>query len=623
MTVRRKILIDGDILFADPKVISRIRQKNGIPIITGFTLQALLDRQSSDDEGGRNARYFLGEVGSGERTTVTMLPGGEQLVSGDKLDQGHFEGGPVYVVIRENAHLSSITARLIDVATDYGMVLITSSNQTKRYAESRGITTYLWTGPTESKSPKVQEKAPDANASQKGGVKPFLLCASPTNTADTSIAVRSRPATGSVVTTSSGRTLRLGKQISSGGEGVIYETGVPAEVCKIYHANKLTELKRRKIELMASRKIMQRGICWPSDLVLNEHKEFVGYTMPRADGKTMQTSMFVKPVLEKNFPHWTRRDLAKVCMSFLEHVRFLHSLNIIVGDINPLNFLVTKNSSELWLVDTDSFQIEAFPCPVGTVNFTAPEIQGTSYSTYLRTKEHELFAVATMLFMILHPGKPPYSQQGGGTPSDNIKAMDFPYRFTKDDQQFTGKNAPQGPWQLIWNHLPFGLREAFHKTFRLNERVSVSEWITLMKKYLYSLEKGHVSDDLFPSTFYKIRDPIEVVCDKCQSKHINSKSWVEKLKQQGRMAWCPECTQKSKLTRLANQSRREVDQLGYKASATTHARPNRPSTPPRPQTASARPAAPKPTPKPSYSRPADQPNVGMSILGFILNNFFK
>ncbi|WP_460164842.1 hypothetical protein [Pseudomonas sp. S1_G07] len=169
MTVRRKILIDGDILFADPKVISRIRQKNGIPIITGFTLQALLDRQSSDDEGGRNARYFLGEVGSGERTTVTMLPGGEQLVSGDKLDQGHFEGGPVYVVIRENAHLSSITARLIDVATDYGMVLITSSNQTKRYAESRGITTYLWTGPTESKSPKVQEKAPDANASQKGG----------------------------------------------------------------------------------------------------------------------------------------------------------------------------------------------------------------------------------------------------------------------------------------------------------------------------------------------------------------------------------------------------------------------------------------------------------------------
>jgi serine/threonine protein kinase len=620
MTVSRKILIDGDILFADPKVITRIRQKNGIPIITGFTLQTILDSRSSDNEEGRNARYFLREIGSGEKTTVAMLPGDEQLFPSDNLNQYHFEGGPVYVFNRDNAHLSSVTARLIDIATDYGMILITSNTQTKRYAESRGVTTYLWTGPIESKSPKNSQ---DVNSSKKGRIKPFLLCASPTNTADTPIAVRSRPASGSIITTSSGRTLRLGKQISSGGEGVIYETGVPDEVCKIYHANKLTELKRRKIELMASRKIIQRGICWPSDLVLNEHKEFVGYTMPRANGKTMQTSMFVKPVLEKNFPNWTRRDLAKVSMSFLEHVSFLHSLNIIVGDINPLNFLVTNNSSELWLVDTDSFQIEAFPCPVGTVNFTAPEIQGTSYSAYLRTKDHELFAVATMLFMILHPGKPPYSQQGGGTPSDNIKAMDFPYRFTKDDQQFTGKNAPQGPWQLIWNHLPFGLREAFHKTFRLNERVSVSEWITLMKKYLYSIEKGHVSDDLFPSTFYKIRDPIEIVCDKCKIKHINSKSWVEKLKQQGRLAWCPECTQKNKLTRLANQSRREADQLSFKASTTTHARTNSPSTPPRPQTASARSANPKPTQKPSNSGSADQSSVGMTILGFILNNFFK
>ncbi|RML94152.1 hypothetical protein APX70_07765, partial [Pseudomonas syringae pv. maculicola] len=64
------------------------------------------------------------------------------------------------------------------------------------------------------------------------------------------------------------------------------------------------------------------------------------------------------------------------------------------------NLLVTQDSTKLWMVDTDSFQIEGFPCPVGTVNFTAPEIQGVNYGTFMRTKEHELFAVATMLFMI-------------------------------------------------------------------------------------------------------------------------------------------------------------------------------------------------------------------------------
>ena len=103
-----------------------------------------------------------------------------------------------------------------------------------------------------------------------------------------------------------------------------------------------------------------------------------------------------------------------------------------------MNLLVTEDSTNIWMVDTDSFQIENFPCPVGTVNFTAPEIQGRKYPEFLRSKEHELFAVATMLFMLLHPGKPPYSQQGGGSPSDNIKAMDFPYRFRKDDDEYGG-----------------------------------------------------------------------------------------------------------------------------------------------------------------------------------------
>ena len=100
-------------------------------------------------------------------------------------------------------------------------------------------------------------------------------------------------------------------------------------------------------------------------------------------------------------------------------------MNIIIGDINPLNILV-KSPTEVYFVDTDSYQVENYPCPVGTIEFTPPELQGKNYETFLRSFENEYFAIATLVFMILLPGKSPYTQQGGGDPAANIRAMEFP-----------------------------------------------------------------------------------------------------------------------------------------------------------------------------------------------------
>ena len=151
--------------------------------------------------------------------------------------------------------------------------------------------------------------------------------------------------------------------------------------------------------------------------------------------------------------------------------------------------------------DTDSFQIENFPCPVGTVNFTPTEIQGKNYADFLRTVDQELFAVATMLFMILFPGKPPYSQQGGGSPAENIKSKNFPYRYFKEygkeNPEVSGKTAPQGTWQFIWANLPNAIREAFFNTFRDDKRTGVDEWTSLLVNYRNRLERGSLPNELF------------------------------------------------------------------------------------------------------------------------------
>ncbi len=300
--------------------------------------------------------------------------------------------------------------------------------------------------------------------------------------------------------------IHLNKLIGEGGEGKIYLTD-SGEACKIYLENKLTENRLEKITLMIKKNIKIIGVCWPTAIAYNTNNEFVGYLMPRAEGKPMQKCMFVKPLLEKNFQNWTRKNIVQLAICWLEIVCQLHDLDILIGDINPLNFLI-KSDKEIYFVDTDSYQIEDFPCPVGMANFTAPEIQGKKYDSFLRTPENEFFAIATQLFMILLPGKPPYSHCGGTNAIKNIKSGNFSYPLGDASTQKT----PDGPWRFIWSHFPFKTKEAFFNCFTENQkRITPIEWLDLITAYKHDLEHGYLdpsgeSNKIFPTRFKEISE---------------------------------------------------------------------------------------------------------------------
>ena len=578
-TSPQTILIDTCVLLEDPNVIARIRHRGGIPFLTSTVLEEIDFNKQGSEVINKNARSIFRELNKEPTTKLANLPNGRDLNGDDLCTRFTYENGPVFLINRDSfKSRTNNDGKIIELAKDYGMLLLTRDNGMKVRADAMGVTAVLWKGPQQSSEKNHKSQSPAGSTSRKSSpnLQPFELLSSPTTEEDKPTAVTHTPKQGDLVILGSGQNTCLGPAISAGGEGTIYQLANSNLVCKVYHSDRLTLLRRKKIELMVSRKIQRPGICWPIDIMMNDRAEFVGYVMPRASGRTVQSSMFVKPLLEKTFPGWGRKDLVNLCLAFLEHIRFLHGLNIIVGDINPLNLLVTEDSTNIWMVDTDSFQIENFPCPVGTVNFTAPEIQGRKYPEFLRSKEHELFAVATMLFMLLHPGKPPYSQQGGGSPSDNIKAMDFPYRFRKDDDEYGGKNAPHGPWQLIWSNLPYVVKEGFHHTFRENKRLSVDNWLRVMRKYQQMLTRNQTSAELFPSSV-RILDPVDVPCGKCGSVHTASQQWVDKMNQQGKQSWCPECVSRAKLERLARDSERDASQAvqqnaGKKSASTVNQR---------------------------------------------------
>lgn len=319
-----------------------------------------------------------------------------------------------------------------------------------------------------------------------------------------------------------GGAIQLCREVGSGGEGTLYETNTPY-IAKIYKKGKLTEQKKQKLDRMLSKNIRCEGICYPVGAIYNRNNQFIGYLMPKAKGRELQKSIFIKPLFFKYFPGWKKKDTVQLCITILNKIQYLHDRNIILGDINPANILVV-NPKEVYFVDTDSYQIEGYPCPVGTINYTAPEIQGKEFSTFLRSEGNENFAIATLLFMIMLPGKPPYAQQGGESAADNIRKMDFSYPLG----ELSNKKTPDGPWRFMWSHLTYKLKEDFYETFRSggkyatpSKRLSVQRWLDDFTDYLNLLESGKfgaqdkMSEELFPTRFKKNPNKEYIICKLC------------------------------------------------------------------------------------------------------------
>lgn len=373
----------------------------------------------------------------------------------------------------------------------------------------------------------------------------FRVCSQVTNISDTKLRVSEMPIEGSNVLTSKG-SIKLTKELGSGGEAIVYLTNTPY-VAKIYKNDNITKRKYEKIKLMLSKNINCSGICYPVEIIYNSKNEFVGYLMPQAKGQELQKSVFgPKPLFLKKFPDWKKRDTVELCVTILGKIKYLHDRNIIMGDINPANILVVS-PKEVYFVDTDSYQVEDFPCPVGTNNYTAPEIQRKHFSDFLRTRGNENFAVATLLFMIMLPGKPPYSQQGGEDPISNIIKMDFSYPFGDN----SNKKTPDGPWRYIWSHLTYELKEAFYNTFRKDgsyslkkNRLSVDEWLSKFRHYLELLDSGkfaqqdEMSVELFPTRHKKNPKSTYIRCKLCgqEAEENRSKNGI-----------CPDCLEKGEV----------------------------------------------------------------------------
>lgn len=293
----------------------------------------------------------------------------------------------------------------------------------------------------------------------------------------------------------------LSEKIGSGGEGDLFRFDGPGQdsMCIKVYRNGMPKMTYKKLSKMTSHpaksKFSQANICWPVAIVHDADTQSpIGYMMPLVSPNAIKVKQFFLPLhRKKSLPGLTRVDMCEFLEKWLTSLSILQEHNILVGDINEQNVLVDPVELRSYLVDCDSFQIGDFPCPVGTPEFLAPELQGHHLKDLLRSPDHENFAIAVFIFKALVGGTNPFAVKQGSGVAENIKNGNFPYPYAEIYQP---ELTPAGQAETRWKHISMELKGLFYQTFKQNKRATPSEWYTNIYTYRKLIEKGEITNSL-------------------------------------------------------------------------------------------------------------------------------
>ena len=327
------------------------------------------------------------------------------------------------------------------------------------------------------------------------------------------------PDVGSRVKTLVGREYVLTGIIARGRKSIVYETeagGKSGEyAAKIYRPEFCTIRQLEKLRLIVSLGLNCKGICFPTEVLLNARGAFCGCLMPRADGGSIEELFCTAPEFARRFPDWKKPDMVILTMNILDRIKYLHDNGVIMGNLVPENIMF-MSTEEIYFIDADNWQYREFPCPDGNVYATPPELQGKDFRTFLRTMGNENFGVAVLVFMLMMQGLPPYASFDRDMPEEEIRAGKFPYTVG-EFKPIKDYKAPTMEARKIWSHLVRQLKDTFMQTFHEKgnhntekTRYPVDQWIKDMSYYYACLPKmiktDPDSEEIFPKDTRKALD---------------------------------------------------------------------------------------------------------------------
>ena len=242
-----------------------------------------------------------------------------------------------------------------------------------------------------------------------------------------------------------GQIYLAGKQLASGGEGIIFEIeGNRSQVIKIFKEGKRDGGREEKLREMVQAHLSeeaQEEITWPQDIVYNK-EGFVGYVMPKIEKCESLASVYNSGANG----YYDLRYRLLVAVNLCYAIQTVHEMGQVCGDLNPQNISVNLDTSDkdafhVTLMDADSYHFtsgdKTYRCEVGLGDYIAPEIQNRmskevtlktmALPTY--TKETDLFALAVHIFSLLMNGCHPFAcaKASGNGQDETLRQMSSHY----------------------------------------------------------------------------------------------------------------------------------------------------------------------------------------------------
>jgi serine/threonine protein kinase len=142
--------------------------------------------------------------------------------------------------------------------------------------------------------------------------------------------------------------------IAAGGQGSVY--GKSGIAYKIYAEPKhmLPVAKVQELSVLKNKYIIK-----PEDILLDEKSKIIGYTMPLVKNTYALCQLFPKAFRQReNLTHTQMFELIKKLQDIVKHC---HDNKILIVDLNEMNFLADEKFTNIFAIDTDSYQTPSFP----------------------------------------------------------------------------------------------------------------------------------------------------------------------------------------------------------------------------------------------------------------------
>ena len=187
--------------------------------------------------------------------------------------------------------------------------------------------------------------------------------------------------------------------LTSGGEGSIYAKGGTA--FKVYNDPKKM-IPVGKIQELSC--LTHPNIIKPEDILIDPKNKPVGYTMRFVNDTYALCQLFTKSFRDRN--SITPDMILDLIRKLQEMIKHVHDHNILIVDLNELNFLTSNDFKDIYAIDVDSYQTSHFPATA-----LMESVRDRHNKTFSTLTDWFAFAIVSFqLFIGIHPYKGKHPQ---------------------------------------------------------------------------------------------------------------------------------------------------------------------------------------------------------------------